>query len=59
MSPTAANKRIIPKIEVHTISPAKHFNIYIKMKDIIMAPPRAAKTHFQFYIKDKLRSGDQ
>ena len=36
--------------EVQTISPAKHFRVYIKIKDRRIVIPNPIKRYFQFYI---------
>jgi hypothetical protein len=46
--PERAKTIIIPKAEVHTISPAKHFRVYINMKEIRTAAPKAQRIHCQF-----------
>jgi hypothetical protein len=39
---------MMPKIEVHTINPAKHLRVYIKIKASKTAAPDPARIHFQF-----------
>ncbi len=41
---------IIPKIESHTIQPARHFKAYIKIKDTMIAKPKAANIHCQLFF---------
>ena len=49
--PTRAKITIIPIIEVHTINPAKHLRVYMKINDKTTAPPRAARIHFQLLVR--------
>ncbi len=35
---------IVPKIETQTTHPARHFKAYMKMNEIRIAPPNAAKS---------------
>lgn len=49
-TPANAKNMMIPKAEVQTINPARHFNKYMKMKEMRTAPPRAHNNHCQFYI---------
>ena len=50
IKPTVEKSKIIPMSEVQTISPARHFKVYIKIKDrrTVIASP--IKRYFQFYI---------
>lgn len=50
MNPIPAVKAIIPKIESHTIQPARHFKAYIKTNDTITAKPNAANNHCQLFF---------
>jgi hypothetical protein len=46
-------------VDVQTINPAKHLSVYIKMKDRTIAPPNAARIHFQLFVRsvvNELRS---
>jgi hypothetical protein len=53
--PMSANMRMMPMIEVQTISPAKHLRVYMKMKASTTAPPSAAKTHFQLLVRSVVK----
>lgn len=48
MTPPTAKHTMIPIDEVQTINPAKHFKVYIKMKENMTAKPKAQSNHCQF-----------
>jgi hypothetical protein len=54
-NPTRAKMIIIPIIEVQTINPAKHLRVYMKMNANTTAPPRAARIHFQLFVRSVVK----
>lgn len=46
--------KISPIIDVQTIQPARHFKANIQMKEIMTEKPKAARSHFQFLINEKI-----
>ena len=46
--PPMAKTTTIPIDEVQTIRPAKHLRVYIKIKEMTIAHPKAASNHCQF-----------
>ena len=46
---------MIPRVEVQTMSPAKHLSVYMKMKDSTTAAPKAAKIHFQLLVRSVVK----
>lgn len=50
MIPASAKTSIIPIAESHTINPAKHLNVYMKISAIMIEAASAQRIHFQFWI---------
>jgi len=56
MTPTPAKVKIIPKMDTHTMHPAKHLRAYIHTNAKITAKPNPAKIHIQLFFRSLMKS---